>query len=91
MSTKAGWNAAWVAAWTDDWAPLAQSARIGGRGSSLCIAYTAKAIFSSSDRTPAAAASDASNAAAVEVWFTLDPVGLLSSLLDVDVEAAAVS
>ena len=88
---KAGWNAAWVAAWTEDWAPLAQSARIGGRGSSLCIAYTAKAILSSSDRKSAADFPDASNAAVVEVWFTLDPAGLLTSLLDVDVEAAAVS
>ena len=88
---KAGWNAAWVAAWTDDWAPLAQSARIGGRGSSLCIAYTAKAILLSSDRKSAADLLDASDAAAVEVWFTLDPAGLLTSLLDVDVEAPAVS
>ena len=88
---KAGWNAAWVAAWTDDWAPLAQSARIGGRGTSLCVAYTAKAIFSSSHRGLVTGFPDASDPAVVEVWFTLDPAGLLTCLLDVDADAGAVS
>ena len=90
-AAKAGWNAAWIAAWTAEWAPLAQSARIGGRGSSLCIAYTAKAILSSSDDAPADGVRDPADPAVAAVWFTLDPAGLLASLLDADVEAAAVS